>query len=419
MLTKHWVYHSKLEGCTMTLVMIDDNAGTTVVPRVPEGTATAEHPLRDLIFANPQILPVAEIEPEIGRIASVATELRLPDAGILDALLISEYGRLIIVECKLWRNPQARREVVGQILDYARELAHYGYEDLQRVVSARLGRRGNVLYELAVSAGSTMSEADFVDRVSRDLAAGRFLLLIAGDGITMGTQRISEYLGAQAGLAFELGLVEIAEYRFTDPETGSERRIMQPRLLARTSTIERFVIRSEIPGAVIETVREEAAAPRRVRGGNSSGPSANYAEWNAFRDAFIAEVRFDDPGQMPPRNGGNNWMRLPLPGTVGVTLFRSVGTQRMGAFLRFADPDAIALYDELLADSAEIDAEFEAAGLDGLVWRSEGEGRAISLYCAAPLPWDDTSEVQQREWLGKAANQFVNSLRPRIARITG
>jgi len=30
----------------MTLVLIDDDAATTVVPRVPEGAATAEHPLR-------------------------------------------------------------------------------------------------------------------------------------------------------------------------------------------------------------------------------------------------------------------------------------------------------------------------------------------------------------------------------------
>ena len=130
----------------MTLVLIDDDAATAVVPRVPEGSATAEHPLRDLIYARPEILLVAQLEPEIGRIVAVATELNLPGAGFIDVLLVSEYGRLIIVECKLWRNPQARREVVGQILDYARELARYGYEDLQRVISNRVGQRGNVLY---------------------------------------------------------------------------------------------------------------------------------------------------------------------------------------------------------------------------------------------------------------------------------
>ena len=44
-------------------------------------------------------------------------------------------GRLTLAEFKLWRNPQARREVIGQILDYAKELASWRYADLQREVS--------------------------------------------------------------------------------------------------------------------------------------------------------------------------------------------------------------------------------------------------------------------------------------------
>lgn len=409
----------------MTLVLIDDNSGNTVVPRVPQGTANAEHPLRDLIHAHPQILPVAELEPEIGRIVSVATEVNLPGAGFIDVLLVSEFGRLIIVECKLWRNPQARREVVGQILDYARELARYGYEDLQRVISSRVGRRGNVLYELARAAGSTMNEADFVDRVARDLAAGRFLLLIAGDGITEGTQRIGEYLGAQAGLAFDLGLIEIAEYRFADPVTGEARRIVQPRLLARTATIDRFVIRSEIPGMVVEAI-PDSPGPRGRSGGTGVGtgtgggncaPSASLAAWNRFRDSFLASLRLDDPAQMRPRNGGNNWMRLPLPGTAGATLYRSGSSGKVGAFMRFNDPESAAVLEELLGDREAIEAEFAAAGLTGLTWQTGGEDRVLSITTPSPLPWDEAREAEQREWLGRAANQFVNSLRPRLARL--
>ena len=167
----------------MTLILID-NACSTVVPRIPQGDANLEHPLRDLIFDHPQILPLAELEPEIGRVVAVAKEFNLPGAGFADVLLVSEWGRLIIVECKLWRNPQARREVVGQVLDYARQLARSDYETLQAAISSNRQRRGNVLYDLACDAGSSMSEAQFVDRVARDLTAGRFLLIIAGDGIT-------------------------------------------------------------------------------------------------------------------------------------------------------------------------------------------------------------------------------------------
>jgi hypothetical protein len=190
---------------------------------------------------------------------------------------------------------------------------------------------------------------------------------------------------------------------------------VQPRLLARTATIDRFVIRNEVPGTVVERI-SESAAPKTH---STSGGGGSFAAWNAFREAFLAELRLDDPGQMPPRNGGNNWMRLPLPWTVGVTLYRSTSSGNIGAFLRFNDPDSLALLDELQADRKAIDAEFAAAGLPGLAWRTDGEDRLISITVPSPPPWDAAQEAEQRAWLGRAANQFVNSLRPRLARLTG
>lgn len=399
----------------MTLVLIDDDRPDVVVSRVPPGTARAEHPLRDLVFAHPAILPIRELEPECGRIIPVATEVNLPGAGFIDVLLVTEYGRLIIVECKLWRNPQARREVVGQVLDYARELARYSYGNLQRAVSSRLGRPGNVLYELAEAAGTPLGEAAFVDRVTRDLEAGRFLLIIAGDGITEGTRRIGDYLGAQAGLAFDLGLVEIAEYLFDDPLTGTARRILQPRLLARTQTIERHVIRSEVPGVVLEPVEEEPEPVSRAR----PEVAASHAAWRAFVTRFADETVFDDPAQMPARHGGLNWMRLPMPGPASLTLYRSGTSGNIGAFLKYREGEGLALFEELLAERGAIDAEFAAAGLPAPEWTTGGEDRVITIRAPSPGPWDEAAEDGQRRWLARAANAFVNIVAPRISRAPG
>lgn len=121
-----------------------------------------------------------------------------------------------------------------------------------------------------------------MDGVERDLAAGRFLLLVAGDGITEGAQRIGEYLRHQPGLAFGFGLVEIAEYRIRD-ETGRERKIMQPRLLARTATIERHVIRSQVPGVVFETVE-----PEPIEGSGARSVSDAGLAWRGFVERFVA-----------------------------------------------------------------------------------------------------------------------------------
>ena len=397
----------------MTLVLIRDDDTPTIVERVPQGEARREHRLRDLIYDNPTILPVREIDPGYGRLFTVARELNVPGVGFIDVLLADEHGRLVVVECKLWRNPQARREVVGQILDYARELSRYGYEDLQRQISIATRRQANVLYALACEAGCSLDEAQFVDRVSRDLSAGRFLLLIAGDGITEGTRRIGEYLRAQPGLAFEFALIEFAEYH-AEVASGETRVIVQPRVLAQTVTIERHVIRSEVPGVSIDAV-DARPAPRM--GGGAAEPSESSRSWQAFVDQFVASTVFDDPAQPQARRGGNGWIRVPLPGGLYVNLYRSGSQQRCGAHIRFADVDMAAL-EVCLADREAIDAEFVAAGLPAPEWTGS-EVPGVTLATASAIPW--TSEEQDRmlRWMGIAANQFVNSFRPRLQNLQG
>lgn len=185
-------------------------------------------------------------------------------------------------------------------------------------------------------------------------------------------------------------------------------------MLAQTALIERHVIRSEVPGLIIDVAQEamlsstsSASAPRAA--------SDASERWNSFVARFIADIRFDDPGQPPPRRGGNGWMRLPLPEGLYVNLYRSSGERAVGAQVRLAGVEGAALYEALAADRSAIDAEFAANGLT-LAWR-EGEVPVLSAESTAPLPWDESAEELQRAWLGQAGNQLVNSLRPRLQRL--
>ena len=396
----------------MSLIFLHDNDVDRIVERVPQGTADREHRLRDLIHDHPASMPVRQIDPGLGRVFTVAKEFSVPGVGFIDVLLADERGRLIVVECKLWSNPQARREVVGQILDYARELARYGYEDLQRQISVATRRSGNVLYELACDAGCDLDEASFVDAVSRDLAAGRFLLLVAGDGITEGTRRIGEYLRDQPGLAFGFGLVEIAEYRYVDDE-GEERTIVEPRMLAQTAIIERHVIRSEVPGLVIETLADASGA------GEGSRPLSDAGlAWRRFVERFAGDVTFDDPGQPLPRSGGLGWIKVPLPDGYYINLYRSQGEQMIGAQVRFPGVEGEEAFAALAADRDAIDREFSEAGLEPLEWHS-GDDRRIVLTSSSPLPWD---EVARRSSSGNGSRApptgSSTALRPRLQRLT-
>lgn len=399
----------------MTLVLLCEGSDPAIVTREPEGSARQESALRDLLFAQPAILPIGEIDPSIGPLLAVARELNVPGVGRIDAFFADPNGRLVVVECKLWRNPQARREVVGQILDYARALARFGYDDLQREVSRATGRQGNALFDIVKAAPGALDEARFVDQVSRNLAAGRFLLLIVGDGIAEGTRRIGEFLVGQPGLSFDFALVEMAQYRW--PDSASEQIIVQPRLLAKTAIIERAVIRNEAASVTIDDIpREPSLGP-----GQAAGPRLDPAfqqQWRDFAERFIANTRFDDPSQPPPRIGGLGWMRLPLPPPAAITLWRSRPQERAGAFVRLSGTEGLAAYEELAADRLSIDAEFQEAGLDPPLWDLGPTSASISLSWSAPYPWDEAAEDSQASQLARAANQLVNSLRPRLAQLS-
>lgn len=402
----------------MTLVLLGEGGESpAILKRVPVGAARRENELRDLLFAHPEMLPVDEIDPAIGPLVPIARELNVPGVGRIDAFLADGRGHLVIVECKLWRNPQARREVVGQILDYARVLARFSYDDLQREVSRATGRSGNALHALVCERGGALEEARFVDQVSRNLAAGRFLLMIVGDGITEGTQRIGEYLVAQPGLAFDFALVEMAQYT-RSRGGGGEQVIVQPRLLARTAVIERAVIRNEASVSV-EDLRDEPAPPpagEGARTGRKLDPALQQ-RWRAFAERFIAQVSFDDPSQPPPRVGGLGWMKLPLPRGAWITIWRASSNGRYGVYLNLAGGEGTAAFERLIAERAVIDEEVADAGLPPPTWERTDKGASIGFTWEAPLPWDEAAEGEQMRLLGQAANQLVNSMRPRIERM--
>jgi hypothetical protein len=122
--------------------------------------------LRDFLLAHPSVLPTAAIDPVYAEPIPVCRELRTP-AGPLDCLFVARFGGLVIVECKLWRNPQARREVIGQILDYAKELSAWEYGDLQREVSIARGQTGtNALFGIVAARYPDVNEPEFVDSVN-------------------------------------------------------------------------------------------------------------------------------------------------------------------------------------------------------------------------------------------------------------
>ena len=222
-----------------------------------------ENWLQSLLFQTPEILPTGEFDPVFAPAMPLCRELPT-DAGPIDLAYVSDQGRLSIVECKLWRNPEARRDAVSQILDYAKEISHWSYEELNAAVRrARASDKhpGASLFELVREQNETLAETTFVDDVTRSLASGHFLLLVVGDGIREGVERIADYLSQSVGLRFTFGLVELAI--FDMPEGSAGGIIVEPRVIAKTVEIERAVVRRADTAVVVE---DPPATPGRKRG---------------------------------------------------------------------------------------------------------------------------------------------------------
>ena len=290
---------------------IDGNAAE-VLRRVPLGAGVSqggvsEADLQDFLFRIPQALPVSSIDTAYSGAVSICRELSTP-ASFIDALYVNDLGRLTLAEFKLWRNPKARREVIGQILDYAKDLAAWSYEDLQRQVSMALGKSGNILFDLVREQYTKLEEAAFVDNVSRHLKRGEFLLLIIGDGIQEGVENIVRFVQHHSGLHFNLALVEAALYR-----DGLDRLLVQPLVLARTEILQRIVIEGSIDEGPFE--EEESAQEEAL----SDQEEENMRFWVAvLQDYAFSDVTVEVPS---PVKDSTIYVRVAASGWNGWALW--------------------------------------------------------------------------------------------------
>ncbi len=376
--------------------------GLRRIPLSPTGVGDGydEAWLENLLFRHPEVLPVSEIDATYAEPIPVCTQLSTR-AGSLDVLYITPEGRLVIVEAKLWRNPEARRKVIAQILDYAAERARWTYDDLQREVARRRSGIGT-LFDIAAVGAPEIDEADFIDNVSRSLREGRFLLLVCGDGIREDLAGIAEFLDRYTTLDLTFGLVELAIFATRD---GA--RLIQPRVLAKTVTVRRQVVRIEVDGARLDDETDDDEEAQRE-------PNEREKWYLAFWSDLAAMIRFDDPSQPLPRpsSRGNIFLRMPSP-RCWITCYFIQRDRRMGVFLTFSRGEpGDTFYRRLEEERDAIEAEIPG----GLRWNSDGSKHDIAIS----RDFDWTSGPVERaaalRWFADTANRFVNAFRPRIAR---
>jgi len=375
--------------------------------RLPLGNTAgrSETWLRDTLVDHPQILPIDDIEPSFGPLIPLCRELRT-SVGPVDIAFICPSGKLTLVECKLWRNPEARRSVVAQILDYASAIKRWSYSDLQRQVAIATGRQGNVPFELAKTVAPQLAEHDFVDSVSRSIRGARFLLLVAGDGIREDVGAMAELLNAEIGSSFAFGMLEIALH-----DLGNGGVAVQPRVVTKTQIIERHIVmvrsvEGEEPLLEEEDSRGDVPLSHDQSSSSRRATSIERQTHSSWWQPIVS-MSFDDPDQQPPRLYWKNNVRtsMPWPGT-WLTAWMSQGPSGVTGIALSGHEDNL---DEFWRSIRRVKQEIQAELPDGA---NVDSGR-FGIQITRPNT-DFHTDDEKRAWMKEKLNQFVNVLRPRM-----
>lgn len=107
--------------------------------------------LQNLLVESPSLIPVDEIREGVSPLLFAISEFGLPGSGNTDILAFSPDGDIVIVECKLTSNPESKRKVIGQILEYASYLWGMNYEEINKRVQKLKGKNLSELIEKAVA----------------------------------------------------------------------------------------------------------------------------------------------------------------------------------------------------------------------------------------------------------------------------
>lgn len=259
------------------------DASGKILPSLPSQHKTfKEEWLQELLYKHPSILPLHQIDEDFTPPISIGREI-----ANIDNLFISPKGLITIVETKLWRNPEAHRTVVAQILDYANTLASWSFQQLNEAVQAFMKKwhgESKSIYQLVKRKirDDDSNEIEFQQRVQNCLDNGRFALIIVGDKIFPGATQLAEVIQSAPHMQYTMGFVELCCYKM---EKGSDwPLIVIPNFVTKTNEITRAVVK-----VVYEEKKPDVEVVTPIEEKTASGHTT-FAEFVASLPSAISDV---------------------------------------------------------------------------------------------------------------------------------
>lgn len=215
--------------------------GDDQLVRMDEQPYDSEDLLQELLAKYPNLLAGDQMDSArprrwllIKREAELASEEDGSSRWSVDHLFLDQGGIPTIVEVKRSSDTRIRREVVGQMLDYAANaVVYWPIEKIRAMFESHCGEAGeNHERELANFLAGDGDSQNFWSQVKTNFEAGRIRLLFVADEIPAELRRIVEFLNDQMKSA-EVLAVEIKQF------TGQGLKTLVPRVIGQTAEAER------------------------------------------------------------------------------------------------------------------------------------------------------------------------------------
>lgn len=202
-----------------------------------ESTYLTEDLLQKLLADYPALISGSQINPDrprrwllISREFGVPDEKDTGQRWSLDHLFIDQDGIPTLVEVKRSTDTRIRREVIGQIFDYAANaVSYWTIEEIKyRFEESCKSLEQDASIVLNEFLQDETESTSFWEITKTNLKAGKIRLLIIADTIPKELQRIIEFLNEQMNPAEILGL-EIKQF------VGQDLKTLVPRVIGQTS----------------------------------------------------------------------------------------------------------------------------------------------------------------------------------------
>lgn len=209
------------------ILVIEGDEATTL----DETEFIEEGKLQDYLEEYPNVIPLSEIVEGASDLVCIGREVGA-GSGSIDLLCIDKDGLLTIIETKLRKNREARREVIGQIVEYASYVSQWAADDVFRIANEYFLKSDKVLSEYEGSTlytvvkeigGDEYSEDDFRANIEQNLKQGRIRLIIAVDKLIEPLRAIVTYLNSHSD--FDILLLQVSSF-----EQSESKKVLVPLL---------------------------------------------------------------------------------------------------------------------------------------------------------------------------------------------